>query len=238
MKTGLLAAAALLTLAAVAHSVSAPSPATASTCFGTTADGALEDGCKLPSSGSNFSSYTVFGGLLGRTWVHCTVADVVKAAFAGLHSSNPGWRFVVGETGFEEGGRFKPHRTHQNGLSVDFMVPVVDRAGKSVPLPTGVTNKFGYDIEFDEKGVWDELSIDFEAMAAHIAALRDASEGAGVGVWRVIFDPRLQPRLRATASWASIRDLRFSERRSWVRHDEHYHVDFEIPCRPKAEFSD
>jgi len=27
--------------------------------------------------------------------------------------------------------------------------------------------------------------------------------------------------------------VRFSTRRSWVRHDEHYHVDFDIPCEPR-----
>ena len=26
-------------------------------------------------------------------------------------------------------------------------------------------------------------------------------------------------------------NIQFSKRRSWVRHDEHYHVDFAIPCK-------
>ncbi|ARB44245.1 hypothetical protein [Alloalcanivorax xenomutans] len=25
-------------------------------------------------------------------------------------------------------------------------------------------------------------------------------------------------------------NIQFSTRRSWVRHDEHYHVDFDLPC--------
>ena len=28
-----------------------------------------------------------------------------------------------------------------------------------------------------------------------------------------------------------IEHVQFSKQRSWVRHDEHYHVDFSIPCQ-------
>lgn len=221
----------LLTLLSLPATLSAAE----SICYGTTAKGALEDGCKLPSGGANFSSYTSLGALLGRTWVHCTVAEIVNSSFATLNSSHPTKHFVSGETGRVEGGQFKPHKTHQNGLSVDFMVPVVNKLGKSVPLPTGFTNKFGYEIEFDAKGNYNDLSIDFEAMAAHIAAVRTASSKAGAGIWRIIFDPKLQPKLHATESWPAIKDLKFSTKRSWVRHDEHYHIDFNIPCKPMSE---
>ena len=209
----------------------------ASTCFGTTSNGALADGCKLPSNGPNFTAYTSLGSLLGRTWVHCTVAQVVSNAYGALAVSNPNKRFVYGESGSSKGGQFDPHKTHQNGLSVDFMVPVVDKSGASVPLPTGITNKFGYSVEFDSKGTVDDLTIDFPAVAAHIAAIRKAAAAHGIGIWRVIFDPKLQPLLHGTASWPLIQDLQFSTRSSWVRHDEHYHIDFEIPCRPIAEWS-
>jgi penicillin-insensitive murein endopeptidase len=212
-------------------------PPAASTCYGTTSNGALQNGCKLPPSGANFSSYSSLGGGLGRTWVHCTVDRVILDSYADLESSHPEKRFVYGETGWEHGGSFAPHKTHQNGLSVDFMVPVVDESGSSVPLPTGILNKFGYNIEFSERAQYKGLSIDFEAMAAHIAAIRKAAESAGVGVGRVIFDPKLQPRLHSTSAWPKIKGLKFSTRRSWVRHDEHYHIDFDIPCRPMSAHS-
>ena len=211
-------------------------PASGSTCYGTTANGALKDGCRLPSSGGNFSSYTILGELLGRTWVHCSVAQAVEEAYSALQVSHPGWHYVIGESGRREGGQLSHHKTHQNGLSVDFMVPVLDRSGASVPLPTGLTNKFGYGIEFNSDGRYDQLETDFEAMAGHIAALRTAADKTGIGIWRVIFDPELQPRLRRTASWSAIQDLQFSTRRSWVRHDEHYHIDFDVPCIPMEEY--
>jgi penicillin-insensitive murein endopeptidase len=68
-------------------------------------------------------------------------------------------------------------------------------------------------------------------MAQHLVALERAARAHGVGIQRVIFDPQLQPHLRRTEAWPALAGrVRFSTRRSWVRHDEHYHVDFAIPC--------
>jgi penicillin-insensitive murein endopeptidase len=209
-----------------------PPSAAESTCYGTTASGALRDGCELPASGKNFSSYSRLGRLMGRTWVHCSVRAVVVESYAAIATVSPKTVFVYGETGLAAGGRFRPHKTHQNGLSVDLMVPVLDTAGRSVPLPTSALNKFGYGIEFSLDGRFEDLAIDFEAMAAHLAAVRATAASANVGIRRVIFDPELQAKLRSTAAWPAIEGLPFSTGRAWVRHDEHYHVDFEIPCKP------
>jgi penicillin-insensitive murein endopeptidase len=197
--------------------------------------GKLENGCKLPSEGDNFTSYSSLGVMLGRTYVHCKVADVIKTAYKSMNDQYPQKVFMYGETGWASGGSFKPHKTHHNGLSVDFMVPVVDKAGKSVALPTNTFNKFGYAIEFDAEGRSEELTIDFEAITAHLLAIKKAADAKHVKIWRVIFDPKLQPFLKKTKSWLAIKDqIQFSKRKSWVRHDEHYHVDFDIPCKPMS----
>lgn len=210
-----------------------PPVAASSVCYGTTANGALEKGCKLPYDGGNFRAYSRAGSLLGRTYVHCKVAGVITAAYGKLGQQLSDRFFVYGETGWASGGSFRPHKTHQNGLSVDFMVPVVDAAGRSVPLPTSAFNRYGYDIDFDGEGRGGGLQIDFEAMAAHILALSRSADEAGIGIWRVIFDPKLQPMLRSTAAWPALEGrVQFSTRQSWVRHDDHYHVDFAVPCRP------
>ena len=83
-----------------------------------------------------------------RTGTQCG-APLIVEAYRELVRAAPTKRFVYGETGWKEGGRIRPHRTHQNGLSVDFMVPVLDKDGQSVPLPTNALNRFAYDIEFD-----------------------------------------------------------------------------------------
>jgi penicillin-insensitive murein endopeptidase len=212
----------------------APSASPAeSICYGTTSNGRLENGCALPYEGENFTAYSRLGSVIGRTYVHCRVAEVVLAAYQALQRDYPDKVFVYGETGWASGGSFKPHKTHQNGLSVDFMTPVVNRAGESVPLPAHTFNRYGYDVEFDAGGRADELSIDFEAVTAHLLALKRAADAGQVRIWRVIIDPELQPFLRKTQAWPQLEGrLEFSKRRSWVRHDDHYHVDFDLPCRP------
>lgn len=206
-----------------------------STCHGTTSDGTLTNGWKLPASGPNFTSYSTIGSMLGRTYVHSDVFQVLLDSYKALESTAPASVFVYGETGKKKGGPFEPHKTHRNGLSVDFMVPVLDASGNSVPLPTNILNKWGYDIEFDTNGRYEELTIDAETMAEHIFQLHRTAEEHGVGIWRVIFAPELQPLLHSTERWTFLRDhVEFSQRRSWVRHDEHYHIDFIVPCKPAS----
>jgi penicillin-insensitive murein endopeptidase len=169
-----------------------------STCFGTISNGRLENGVALPASGPNFAAYSTAARLVGRTYVHSRVADTTLAAYRALESAAPGKVFVFGETGWKSGGRIRPHRTHQNGLSVDFMVPVVDEAGRSVPLPAHALNKYGYDIEFDAAGRNDGLAIDFEAVAEHLYQLDAAARARGIGIARVIFDTGYLDRLFST----------------------------------------
>lgn len=205
----------------------------ASQCYGTHERGALREGCKLPASGANFTAYSPLGVTAGRTYVHCAVATVLAEAYAEVARTHPQLRFVYGETGFASGGPFEPHKTHQNGLSVDFFVPVRDEKGRSVPLPTSAANRWGYDLEFDKRGRLGKLTIDFDAIATHLLALQRAAKAHGVGIRRVIFDTELQPRLRAARNWSRLAGtIKLSTERGWWRHDEHYHVDFTLPCKP------
>jgi penicillin-insensitive murein endopeptidase len=203
-----------------------------SVCYGTTSNGSLKDGVQLPSEGKNFEGYSSIAALAGRTYVHTSVRDIVINAYKRLERAEPNKVYKYAETGFEEGGEFKPHKTHRNGLSVDFMTPVLDENKISVHLPTHPFNKFGYDIEFDNDDKYKEYSIDYIALAAHIVTLHKESKKMGFELWRVIFDPRLQTKLFNTKYGDYLKaNIQFSKKRSWVRHDEHYHVDFLVPCK-------
>ncbi len=152
-----------------------------------------------------------------------------------LEKTNPGTTYIYGETGLREGGSFKPHKSHQNGLSVDFFVPVIDRAGTPKELSIGVSNQFGYAIEFDQRAQFENLKIDFESMARHIDALAVAAKKEGIGIEVVIFDKQFQPMLFASPTGRRLKgSVAFSVKKPWVRHDEHYHVNFAVPCRAKA----
>lgn len=227
MKTSAVVAALLL-----AASARGETP-TQSTCYGTAEKGRLENGVSLPASGPNFQTYSSLGSALGRTCVHSTVAEIVTAAYAELARELPSTIFVYGETSWCSGGSFRPHKTHENGTSVDFMVPVRNGAGSSVALPTGPLNKFGYSLEFDASGKAGDLAVDFPAITAHLYFLEREARARGVKIRRVILAPEFQRQLVGTPHWPQVAELvPFSKGKPWVRHDEHYHVDFLPGCKP------
>jgi len=203
-----------------------------SVCFGTTSEGRLDGAVQLPSAGPNFVSYGSIPELLGRTFVHSKVRDVILTAYKQLEVEAPGKVFKYAETGAEFGGEFPPHKTHQNGLSVDLVVPVTDSSGRSVHLPTYALNRYGYDIEFDNNGRYDEYQIDFEALGAMIFALHKSARNHGIKIWRVLLAPEFQSHLYKTHYGDYIRNnILIPTKRSWVRHDDHIHVDFTVKCR-------
>lgn len=106
-------------------------------------------------------------------------------------------------------------------------------------LPTTAQNRYGYDFEFDASGRSGEYRIDFVALAAHLRALHQAAKTEGIKIERVIFDPPYLPHLYATPDGAFLRQhLDFMTRPAWIRHDEHYHVDFDLPCQPLDAWRD
>ena len=204
-----------------------------SVCFGTTKNGLLENGEKLPKSGTNFSSYSIIGWIAGRTFVHSEVKEILLTAYKHLETSAPGKVFVYGETGWNKGGSFRPHKTHQNGLSIDLMVPILEsQTGKSVPIPTHVFNKWGYSIEFNSKGIYKNYTIDFDALGELIYQIHSTATNRQVKIWRIIFDPEMIKLLHASKRGEYIKkNIVIPNKKSWVRHDEHIHVDFDIPCK-------
>lgn len=204
-----------------------------SVSHGTPASGSLEHGKRLPTSGPNYRAYSLLGALLGRNSVNSRVRATVIDAYAAVAQTLPDVQWVYGETGWPRGGRFPPHKTHQNGLSVDFMVPVRDLAGDPARLPTWPWRRFGYALEFDSTGRGTGsirgVVIDFPAIAAHLLALADATPRHGLAIDVVIFAPELERRLLAAPGGDQLRGrVRFTRRPPWVRHDEHYHVNFRV----------
>jgi penicillin-insensitive murein endopeptidase len=117
---------------------------------------------------------------------------------------------------------------------VDLMVPVTEKkSGLSVDMPTSVFNKWGYDIEFDKNGFYKDISIDFETLALLIEQIQKAAIVEGVEIDRVIFDPLLISKLYSTNHGDNIKkNIKIPTKQSWVRHDEHIHIDFQIKCQP------
>ncbi|HVX89631.1 MAG TPA: penicillin-insensitive murein endopeptidase [Gemmatimonadales bacterium] len=204
-----------------------------SVAHGTASDGWLENGKRLPTSGANFHAYSRLGALLGRASVHGRVRDVLLAAYAELATRRPDIEWIYGEMGWPSGGPFPPHRTHENGTSVDLMVPVLDRDGRPAALPTGPLVKFGYAIDFDASGRWKGLRVDFPAVAEHLLVVDSIARVRGIPVARVILTPDYQDELRQSElGRRALATIPWMVGRPWIRHDEHYHIDFAVPGRP------
>lgn len=198
-----------------------------SVSVGSVSHGSLRHGKRLPSRGVNFGAYSLLGLFLGRNTVNGRVRDAVVDAYAELRDSLPMGRFVYGECGWPHGGRFRPHRTHQNGLSVDFFLPVRDERNAVTTLPTWPWRGFGYGWEFDSTGRAGGLHVDFAAAAQHLAALDRAARRHGLAIQLVIIAPEYRRILaRSPRGRDVLALLPFMQGKPWIRHDEHYHVDF------------
>lgn len=197
--------------------------------YGKAGCGRLEGGVALPCKGPGYEAFTSAACALGRNYLHPLVVDTVVDAYTALHAKDDERVWQYGEMGFREGGRLDPHRTHQNGRSADFFVPMVDEQGRPTKLPISPLQKFGYGLELDAHGRLGELRVDFAALGAHLLALEEAGKKHGVRIERVILTPDFHGALfRATPELKRMR-ARFMKREAWVRHDEHYHVDFTLP---------
>jgi penicillin-insensitive murein endopeptidase len=185
------------------------------------------------SRGEGFVTYSMLGNLAGRQYVHSRVHDALVAAFASLHAAAPDRTFVLGETGLKAGGRFPPHRTHQNGLSVDIFMPVRDADSRPALMPTAPWNKFGYSLEFDRIGRGEGLAIDFGSVAELLVEVHRQAGLHGLAVERIIVAPEYVDRvLSARAPGVGQLEPLFLRKPAWVRHDEHLHLEFRVvPAR-------
>lgn len=199
-----------------------------SVSVGGVADGRIEGAHVFPPWGEGYTTYSVLGAALGRQYVDGRVRDALLEAFAVRARAEPGRVFVVGETGWPRGGRFRPHRTHRNGRSVDLFVPLRGDGGPIPILGTWPWNKFGYSLEFDERGRLGDASIDFEALAALLLEIERQASARDLRIEKIIITPEYVPLLLETESGRRLGRLAdvITRKPVWVRHDEHIHIDF------------
>lgn len=196
-------------------------------------NGSLENGVTFPFSGSNYHYFDTISYLQKRGFVNNKVRDLVLAAYDSLYHAFPNNTYGLMECSNEHGGKIWPHKTHQNGLSVDFMSPLLKGEKQSTIYDYIGTQH--YFMEFDEHGVYvndRSHQIDFELMAQHLAILHFFAPKYGLKVNKVIFKLNLKDELFATKTGKIIqKKLYFAQNLSNLinnLHDDHYHVDFEL----------
>lgn len=201
---------------------------------GTVENGSLENGRIFPFSGANFHYFDTISYLANRGFVHEKVRDCVLATYKLLEKSAPGREFSIMECSNEHGGKIAPHRTHQCGLSVDFMSPLL-KNGKPYTELDYLGGKH-YLMNFDSDGRYEEdqtVSIDFELMAQHLLTLIAEAAKNGLTVKKIIWKMELQDELFATPSGKKLQQSGVYVTKNLSPlinsvHDDHYHVDFGV----------
>lgn len=138
------------------------------------------------------------------------------------------------ECSLQEGGQLPPHRTHQNGLSIDFMTPLIKNNQPYYKLDDmGFSH---YLLGFDNNGKYAKdtsITIDFDLIAHHILLLQKHASKNGLRIKKVIFKMELKDEL-----FDSFYGKRLKQSGIYITkhltpfinslHDDHYHIDFEL----------
>jgi len=205
---------------------------TASVSMGQVHDGALVNGKLFPFNGKNFRYFDTMSYIHDRAFLNDKVRSSVIAAYKALDTLAPGRQFRIMECSNKNGGQMSGHRTHQNGLSIDFMTPL-----KKDSVPFYLLDDMGgnhYLLDFDSSGVWTQdssISIDFDMMALHILTLEKCARKKGIRIVKVIWKLELKPELFATPNGKKLKRTGIYFTRNHTpainrSHDDHYHIDF------------
>lgn len=198
---------------------------------GTVSKGSLENATLIPFEGTNYKYFDKSSYLGGRAYTHSVVAEITLATYASLEKLVDR-QFRVMEFSCEKGGKIFPHKTHQNGLSVDFMIPL-----KKDNAPYyGLDNKGAshYLLDFDHSGKYSEdptISIDFNMAAQHILELDQQARKKGMRIEKVIFNTFLKDELFASEYGRKLAASGIYITHNLTPiindlHDDHFHVDF------------
>jgi penicillin-insensitive murein DD-endopeptidase len=197
-------------------------------------EGKIINAWQLPRKAGNMRYYSSFSYYtLGRSYVHSLVYKTVMDTYKDMEALYPQKKFRLAECSRRKGGKMFPHRTHQNGTSVDFMTPLMKKEKKQ-KFYDGL-GIFVYLLNFDDAGTraHGKVKIDYNTMADHILLLEKNARKNGLKIKKVIFKIELQDDLFASEKGRKLKktDIYFVQKLSPLinaAHDDHYHIDFEI----------
>lgn len=204
-----------------------------SRAMGSPGKGTIENAWLIPYFGKNyryFSPLSYF--VLNRGYAHHRVHNAILEAYETCETTCPEALFRLMECGNKHGGEMWPHRTHQAGLSADFMLPK-----KLNNTPLRMLDHLGvwhYALQTDKSGNYtSRVTVDFETMGRHLIALDDAARKNGIRIKKVILKIDLKDDFFKTASGKKVKARGIYFARSLPKlvddlHDDHYHVDFAL----------
>jgi penicillin-insensitive murein endopeptidase len=202
--------------------------------IGSVSNGKLENGRIVPFSGKNFHYFDTTSYLANRGFTHEKVLQTILETYDALDSLLPGRHFCIMECSHQHGGKLMPHRTHQNGLSVDFMMPKLKNSKPYYGLDDLGTEH--YLLTFDQNGKYSKdasIELDFNTIALHILELQASAKRNGLSIEKVIINAGLKDELYATEHGKVLKGSGIYLTRNLTPlinslHDDHFHVDFRI----------
>ena len=204
---------------------------------GTVSNGELVNGKLIPFKGNNYAYFSEESYLAGRAFLNDKVLNTLLSSYSNLESTLPSKLFYVMECANAHGGKLAPHRTHQNGTSVDFMTPLLKDGKPYSALDTLGVNHYLLGFDNDGKYINDKsISIDFNLVAEHILELQSEAELNGLSIKKVIFNTNLKDELFATPNGEKLKSSGIyvvQKLSSLINslHDDHYHIDFQIKTK-------
>lgn len=204
----------------------------ASKSIGTVSNGSLENAKLVPFYGKNFTYFDKDSYLLSRAFTSDQVKEIILEAYDSLYVDVPDRKFFLMELSNHDGGEIFPHRTHQNGLSVDFMLPKLKENYPNYELDT--IGKRHYFLTFTDDGSFKEnptIKIDFDLVAKHILRLAEVAKKYGYSIEKVILKIEYKDELFATSNGKLLKESGIYLVKSLspeinAIHDDHFHVDF------------
>lgn len=207
-------------------------PTEKSISIGKVNEGKIINACLLPFFGENFSFFSKESYLAKRAFIHCDIKNILISSFTLLKNEIPNRRFYIMEASNEKGGKISPHRTHQNGTSIDLMIPL-----KKNDMPYTGLDTIGIDhylLQFNNQGEYSEdisIQIDFDALAQEILSIQTTAVKNDWKINKVILKTELQSLLFKSKYKNELMDsgIYFTKKLENIindLHDDHIHIDF------------
>lgn len=201
---------------------------------GVPGNGSLVNGKTFPYTGNNFHYFSKESYVKERAFLNHRVKALVLESYQDLQEQSPEQKFGIMECSKKNGGKISGHRTHQNGLSIDFMSQK-NRNNQSYYGLDHIGAKH-YLLAFNNQGelISDtSVKIDFEMMGQHILALHKKAKKHHLKVKKVILKKELKDDLYKNSSGTEIKKKEIYITMNLPSkineaHDDHYHIDFEV----------
>ena len=200
--------------------------------IGSVSKGKLAHGKLAPFYGKNFTYFDSRSYLNHRAFTSDQVLSSILESYQEMETIADKRHFYLMELSNKQGGKIYPHRTHQNGLSVDFMMPMLKNNLPYTGLDTlGIDH---YWLKSNNEGEYSEdesVKVDFELIAKHILNLEKNARKNGLKISKVIIKIEYKDELFSSAAGQELKSSGIYVVQNLSKiindiHDDHYHIDF------------